>query len=235
MFKGLQVTLYDIFGYFLPGVIVVLALSILFWTFFWPTSPYVVYTDFSIPVVVIFAFAAYVAGHVAQGVGNLLEKLPSAKQVIDGSLPTTDDLATSLREALVKRFGRGAQELPPREIYQLCDQTLIHHGSLGEREIFSYREGFYRGVCVAMVALAVAFIVRLLRPPIQLWIVDSPIAVTYGPLTFAALLSSMGAWLSFRRYLHFAKLRIYTCLLRFLALSTGAATPKESENPDGQS
>jgi len=220
VFKGLQVTLYDIFGYFLPGVILVFALSILFWTLFWPASPYVIYTEFSIPVLVIVAFIAYVAGHLAQACGNFLEKLPEAKKTIEDELPLSKELNARFREALVERFGNSAKHLSARETYQLCDQTLIHHGSLAEREIFSYREGFYRGICVSFMVLGIALIVRLFRSPVQLWVVDSPLNISYGPLILAALLSVFGAWLSFRRYLRFATLRICTCLTRFLALST---------------
>lgn len=58
MLKDIQVTLYDVFGYFFPGLILVFALTILFWALFWPVAPYVVYTDFSGPVMAIFALVA---------------------------------------------------------------------------------------------------------------------------------------------------------------------------------
>jgi hypothetical protein len=129
--KDIQITLYDIFGYFLPGVIFVFALTVLFWALFWPTKPYVIYKDFSGAVIAIFVLIAYLSGHIAQGCGNFLEKLPKAKHVLDSKPHIGKELDTALRQALTQRFGEGAEKLPPREMYGLCDQSLVHHGSFG--------------------------------------------------------------------------------------------------------
>lgn len=229
MFKDLQLTLYDIFGYFFPGLIVLFALTILFWALFWPTSAYVVYTDFSAPIIAILVLIAYLAGHLAQACGNFLEKLPRARDVLEKKLLIDDQLGPALNKALGQRFGHGAEKLTPRETYRLCDQALVHHGSFGEREIFVYREGFYRGVCIALAVLTFGLLVRLVRLPARLWILDAPTDIPFGALVLVILLAALGAWLCFRRYLRFAEYRIRTCLLRFLALSTASSTPHKEE------
>jgi len=229
VFKDIQVTLYDIFGYFLPGVIVVFALTILFWAMCWPRAPYVIYTDFSGPVIAIFALTAYLCGHLSQACGNFLEKVPRAEAILEKRFLIDGELGSGLKKALAQRFGHGADKLLPREMYRLCDESLVHHGSIGERDIFTYREGFYRGVCVALALLAVALIVRLVRFPATLWILDSPTEIPFCALLVAVLLSIVGSWLCFRRYLRFAEHRIRTCLLRFLALSTSPPIAKKEE------
>lgn len=229
MFKDLQVTLYDIFGYLFPGAIVVFALTILSWSLFWPAQPYTIYTDFSWPAVIIIALVSYLGGHLAQACGNFLEKLPRATDILHKRLLIDEGLSGELKKTLGKRFGASAEALPPREMYQLCDQCLVHHGSLGEREVFIYREGFYRGVCVALAVLAIGLSVRLVRFPARLWILDSPTDIPFGALVLAILISVLGCWLCFRRYLRFAEHRIRTCLLRFLALSTGPSIAAKKE------
>lgn len=141
MFKDIQVTVYDIFGYFFPGAILLFALTILFWAVFWPQAPYVVYMDFSGTTIAILVLIAYLAGHLSQACGNFLERLPAAKDVLDTNLLIDEELVSALKKHLTQRFGHGVEDLSPRGTHRLCDQSLVHHGSFGEREIFMYREG----------------------------------------------------------------------------------------------
>jgi hypothetical protein len=227
--KDIRITLYDIFGYLLPGITALFAVTVLAWGLFWPTAPYVVYTEFSGPIIVILSYTAYIAGHLCQACGNFLEKLPVAKDVLDGQLLIDRELAAPLKTALTQRFGDSVGKLTAKETYFLCDESLVHHGSFGEREIFIYREGFYRGMCVAFAVLSIGIIVRLLHHPARLWLLDSPTYLSPSVLVFALSTCVLGSWLCFRRYLRFAEIRIRTCLLRFLALSTSSSIPKRKE------
>lgn len=220
MLKDFQITLYDLFGYLLPGGVILLSLAILFWTLFWPNDPFVFWLDLSTPKIVCVLFVAYLAGHVGQAVGNLIEKIPAAHRMLYDHLPISRHLEALVRKAFCSRFGRDAEALEPHELYELCDQTLIHHGSLGEREIFTYREGFYRGNCVALGLLALALFVRLFRTPTKLWVAEGVVYLSQKLLFLAAALASVAAALAFQRYLRFARHRIRSCLLRFLALTT---------------
>lgn len=101
MFKDIQVTLYDIFGYFFPGLILAFALSILSWAMFWPQEPYVIYTDFSGPVITIIVLIAYLGGHLSQACGNFLEKTPPAKVILEKQPQIHHDLIPALNQALI--------------------------------------------------------------------------------------------------------------------------------------
>ena len=229
LFKELQITLYDIFGYFLPGAVIVAAFLVLFWTLFWPTFP------LRIPVTLPFfpgaciALVAYLAGHMGQAVGNFLEKLPTVKKTLEAKLPVSHEFAELVRDAVSARFGEKARSLNPKELWDLCDQALLFGGSPGEREIFVYREGFYRGCCVAFSFLALTLLPRIIWQPAVVCWGSHTVAAYRGEITLAIAIAGLGAWLSFRRYLRFACIKKVTCLARFLALVASPPGHKETK------
>jgi hypothetical protein len=226
MFKDLQVTLYDFFGYLLPGAVILIALVLLFWSIFWSAAPLAVPVTLPPLAVTALTLFAYLLGHLGQAVSNLFEKLPSAKRTAE-SLPVSDELGSLIRDAIVARFGSKARTLTPKELYALCDQALIHAQSLGEREIFIYREGFYRGNCLAFAFLALTLVLRMVCVPAVITVAESRIEVHRGELVLTAALAAVGAWMFFRRYLRFGTYKIGSCLMRFLALTTNAQENSE--------
>jgi hypothetical protein len=218
MFKELQVTLYDIFGYLLPGAIILLGFMLIFWAIFWPTTPIWVYVHPPLSLAVCAVLFAYLAGHLGQAVGNFLETLPHVKTVLEAKLPLSVELNQMVYDAVAARFGEKAKHLKPKELLTLCDQSLVHAASLGEREIFVYREGFYRGTCVALGFFALALVIRLLWSPAVLVLTTRSIEFHRRELAVAAALAGLGSWLSFRRYLRFACIKNVCCATRFLAL-----------------
>src|SRR3977135_2854446 len=69
MLKDIQVTLYDIFGYLVPGFVSLAALVIPFWGFSFPTIPlpFQVFSEHGLATGV----AAYVIGHMTQAIANI--------------------------------------------------------------------------------------------------------------------------------------------------------------------
>lgn len=229
MFKELQITLYDIFGYLLPGSIILIAVVILFWSLFWPSAPFALVADVPTLATIGLVFSAYLAGHVGQGIGNFLEKLPNVKRKLEADLPLSNELSQLVRDAVAARFGERAGSLKPKELVLLCDQALICACSPGEREMFVYREGFYRGNCVALAILALTLVLRLARSPAVIYVADARIEVHRGALALAAVVTAFGTWMSFRRYLRFATHKNETCLTRFLALTKEPSKEKEKK------
>jgi hypothetical protein len=217
--KDLQITLYDIFGYLLPGAVLLVAAILLFWTLFWPDASITFPTALPILASTSLLFAAYLAGHLAQALGNQLEKLSKARGRLDEELPLSPELEKMVRQAASDRFGEHAKTLAASELFHLCDQTLVHNCSPGEREIFTYREGFYRGNSVALTFVSLALIIRLVCVPAIVVISGTGHKLYRGPLALAAVLTGVGAWLCYRRFLRFAEHRCRSCFLRFLALS----------------
>lgn len=227
MFKELQITLYDIFGYLLPGSIILIAVVVLFWSLFWPSAPLALSADVPTLAAVGLVFSAYLAGHLGQGIGNFMEKLPNVKRNLETNLPLSTELSGLVRDAVAVRFGEHARSLNPNDLALLCDQAMIYVGSPGDREIFVYREGFYRGNCVALALLGLTLVLRLVCSPAVIYLADARVEIHRNQLALAAVIAAFGTWLSFRRYLRFSAHKNATCLARFLALAT--ERPKEKE------
>lgn len=229
MFKELQITLYDIFGYLLPGSIILIAVVILFWSLFWPGAPLALFADVPISATIGLVFSAYLAGHLGQGIGNFMEKLPPVKRKLETEVPLSSELSQLVRDAVAARFGEQARSLSPKDLALLCDQALICACSPGEREIFVYREGFYRGNCVALALLGLTLALRLICSPTIIYLADARIEIHRIQLLLAALIAAFGTWLSFRRYIRFSTHKNATCLARFLALTKEPSRVKEVE------
>ena len=219
MFKDVQVTLYDFFGYLLPGAATLFAVVLVFWTFFWPHASLSLPSALPVLATTSLLFAAYLAGHLGQALGNLLEKVSPGRNNLDKKLPLSPELGKEVVHALAGRFGEQIKTLEPKELFHLCDQALVHCSSLGEREIFTYREGFYRGNAVALSCVSFALAVRLVCVPAMLSIGGQIYEIYRAPLALAVVLTGVSAWLCYARFLRFAEHRYRSCFLRFLALS----------------
>jgi len=219
LFKDIQVTLYDFFGYLLPGAAIGAATIVLFWTLFWPRESLTLPSTFPALATTCLVFIAYLAGHLGQALGNLLEKVSPGRAKLDKDLPLSPELSKLVIDAVANRFGDQAKTLQAKELLHLCDQTLVHSCSLGEREIFTYREGFYRGNAVALTLLTLALLVRLICTPATVTIGAGAFEIHWAPLVLAAALTAISAWLCYARFLRFAEHRYRSCFLRFLALT----------------
>lgn len=234
MIKDLQVTLYDVFGYLLPGMVFLAALATLFWAIYLPSTEFV----FDLPTVeiwIIFVVMSYVAGHMAQAVGNLITWVrPSTEELVLGSTSTHKG---RLSESLVNACKAKAKEALSVDltnenanwVYRFCDDAVIRSGKVGERDIYIYREGFYRGILIAMLTFAVATLALIVR---LFWVEGHKLKtpkwdITQGQLVFFLLLWSVWAWLAFQRYRRFGEYRITHALLGFL-------TVKEEKKPDAK-
>jgi hypothetical protein len=218
MFKDIQVTLYDIFGYLLPGSVAVAALAVLSWSIFWPSHPLVLTSTIPKVALVCLLFTMYLTGHLVQGLGNLVDSLARRWKLLD-EMPISSKLADVVRSSTVSRFGSEVESMKAGELFGLCDQTLLCHGSLGDREIFMYREGFYRGNFVALTLLSIAFLFRMASRPIFVSVFGVNAELWRRHVLFAALLSGLGAVLAFRRYIRFAEHSRRACFMRFVALA----------------
>ncbi len=229
MFKELQITLYDIFGYLLPGSIILMAFALLFWSLFWPSAPLALTANVPTWVAIGLVFSAYLAGHLGQGIGNFLEKLPNVKRRLENNIPLPTELGGLVRDAVAVRFGEQTRSLNTKDLALLCDQALVYAGSPGDREVFVYREGFYRGNCVALAFLGLTLLLRMVCSPAVIMLGNARVEIYRGQLIAAVVIAGFGSWLSFIRYLRFGAHKNSTCLTRFLALSTESSHDKKEK------
>jgi len=229
VFKDVQITLYDIFGFLLPGSVVELAIVIGFWSLFWPSHTLAIPSKLPALAVTFLLLAAYLSGHLAQAMSNIVERLSKASKRFDESVPLSSDLEKLLRHTAGKHLGAATANLGAKELYLLCDQSLVHNRSMGEREIFIYREGFYRGNSVALAFLALSLCIRILHSPATVALGQKVIEFHRSQIALVLALNALGAWLAYWRYLRFRSHKYQTCFARFIALWTVPSPPMEQK------
>src|SRR5260370_17797686 len=118
--KDIRITLYDIFGYLIPGVVMLFAISLFFWTIFWPASTLVIPSKLPAIALGSLLFAAYLVGHLGQAIGNLLEKLPMIRKRLDEALPLSKGVEGLLTSAIGARFANPLDLLNPQHLFPPC-------------------------------------------------------------------------------------------------------------------
>jgi hypothetical protein len=253
MWKDMRVTLYDIFGYFLPGS-VILGGFFLCWKAcggsqllsglqVWERS-------------VLLVLGAYYLGHMAQGIGNGLEVFigdptkvilgragsgcESFRKIIlgqkrweriDEKVHTTAQGQFDQLMGLSKSAsGEVKGDERAKWLYPCCAEVIGQLGHNELREMYEYREGFYRGSAIAFVLVAIVLI-----PTIACWKSHfSSVWLFWITLALTPLLSFLAAFLSLRRYGRFAESRVRSTLLGFLVLenhfSKGSASVNKMED-----
>lgn len=221
MLRDLRVTLYDIFGYLLPGAVFLAAIVILFWTLFFPSIPISPYRPTG-EAWVILLLLAYFCGHFAQALGNLVAGLlPETYELLlgknqPGSLP--ESLIQAAKRKAGKMVGVQPEKLDSQWLYTACDQMVAQCGNTQDREVYQYREGFYRGLSVSYVALFLSLTLRAIIPGGAILTSDGPHSIGKGVMAFLIALLLFASWLSFQRYRRFARHRVTGAVIGFLAL-----------------
>src|SRR5713226_8810495 len=75
--KALRLTLYEILGYLIPGMMAMLAAILAMWGSFWHTIDTDLVNSFSRREIVLLLLFAYLLGHIMQAIGNLIENAPA--------------------------------------------------------------------------------------------------------------------------------------------------------------
>jgi len=229
MLGDIQATLYDTFGYLLPGGVFLAALAILFWALYMPQVPLVL-AELSVPAYIALLVLAYFLGHLNQALGNMLVKLlrPPEEAVLSKGQPESMpyDLVQLAQVKASEMLGVDLKEMSPEWLFRICDETMVQRGSCTDREVYQYREGFYRGVTISLLVLAMALIVRAVIPGTSLRIATSVQVLSTLTLLFFIFLSIAGAWLTFRRYRRFSRYRVTHAILGFLVLQEQKQTEK---------
>ena len=222
-----RITLYDVFGYLLPGLVTFAAVSIFVWALVFPraalTTPHLNGPEW-IAVVV----AAYVLGHLVQAVADWIIEQPGLQPQGRKALewvPLEKKIARKVHEPAPEDNATDAKKDEwARKIYELCDIVVSQKGQTGDREIYQYREGFYRGLSVALVLTLVAVIVRGLVSGDA--IVGKHHAITGGEYFLVCAVLAAAAFLSWQRFLHFFALKWHNAVWSFAVVAGMIGFPK---------
>lgn len=173
-------SLYDFFGFLVPGTLLLAALAVAYWALFLPDWV-LVGVSFPPEGWVVLLGLSYLCGHLAQGAANHIPPWNNRRTTLGGKgnrwwnmgWPTVPHAAIVEATArLEKLCSKGwLEKLGDEEIGRVCQYGLIAEGVSGDREIFEYRRGFYRGVSISALTLAIALLLRIYSGPavVSLW------------------------------------------------------------------
>jgi len=196
-----------------------LALGILFWAIFLPIVPLRL-GSWELSKLWYFGLvvSSYFAGHVLQSVSRTWFKNPDETVLADPK-SSVAALLEGARSQIADHLGlEKPSMLTNSALVRLCDEVAVQNGQPGDREVFVYREGFYRGSIAAFLLLDVALIVRCTVSGASLSIGTLLVPVSKGELTFLIIVVTSGLFFIWRRYKHFASLRVMRAITAFVSI-----------------
>jgi hypothetical protein len=215
---NIRLPLYDIFGYLLPGIVAMLAAMLLIWSIYLPAAAL---TFLTVPkqVWLILTVIAYFAGHFVQAIGNAIsDRIVRPEEHIFGEHADANckELVKEVHAVVHKNLG--VNKIEALWVYRVCDAAVLHCGTTTEREIYVYREGFYRGASVAFGLLTIGLFVRaLIGSTTIFW--DKAVISVPGSLLWALFAASAcGCALMMYRFHRFAHYRVRHALVSYLLI-----------------
>ena len=158
MLDNFTFTLYEIFGYLMPGSLALAGFAVIYWALFIPCVPLGVATFTpGVGTWVIVLAGCYILGHAAQAVGNKLLRFVEKKALEMKGAPL---LRKSAFDSAAKILGMEVKDLEARWVYRVLDEYAVQSGQPGDRDMFIYREGFYRGTCISLFFFSAALFAR---------------------------------------------------------------------------
>jgi hypothetical protein len=167
--KNLKASIYDILGYFLPGLLVILVLILLFLNYdvkyLFEEIKRLSTTEIMLAIII-----AYIIGHLIQSISNILEniflKLPLLKYI--SGAPSYQYLSESNKfysNEFKKLIINAAKEifksenLKEKELFNLCYSLILQKGETYRIELFVSLYGFYRGLSYSCLISSILFFI----------------------------------------------------------------------------
>ena len=134
-FADIQVTLYDIFGYLLPGLVALGSITIFCWAAFTPASALTTPKLSGAWWIAVFV-TSYILGNLVQAIANML---PYLQPRIEASLSWTQH-----GDALASKLGLSKHEHETHEsfaqrVFEAADIVVAQRGNTDDRQIYQYR------------------------------------------------------------------------------------------------
>ncbi len=229
----IRASLYDIFGYLLPGIFSLTALWIVSWTIFHPNLSLDISPLSNSTVAGGIGVIAYVLGHFTHAVGNWILATKSTNfQTSPNRDKKPNPISTHFQrtyfrkeklelvdEALKQKFGEEYLKLSQEDKFSIIDEYRVLSPKENEREVFVYREGFYRGMIIALSMLFIALLVSLFQDNLSVSVAREIYSASRGERLFilcSTILVIAGFW---RRMVRFAYYRMSRAVAIFLILS----------------
>jgi len=229
--KDIKLTLYDIFGYLVPGIVFLLGLMILYWTVFLNETR-LTFPSLSTAKWLGLAVTAYLLGHMAQAIANLLPGIfPEGISLVSarGDDKGFRELLAAGRRKLAKKLEEQPNRLTDSAVIAISTRAVKLSGGASVDEIYEHRAGFYRGLAVSSSLVAVALVMGAARN-IAIEIPAPHLMGAGGLLGTAACFGGFGV-LSGLRYRRFAARRVHQALLALVF--TDATRGRDQSSDEG--
>lgn len=218
--KDLEVTLYDVFGYLIPGCIAFTGIYLIAWRLVLPLDQD--WSKMSSGGWAVVLGIAYVIGHFVQALSNavsrLIQKDPVHRILTEHSVSSPDIVLQANKRACIKMGLSAENDLTMKTLYDFMDHYLQQHGNTESRNIYVYREGFYRGLAGGLLLLAIGTIILMTGEQGNFSAFGATIKVTKPCAGFLGVFSIIMALLSMVRYRRFLIYRVKNTLYSFLAI-----------------
>lgn len=228
----LRASLYDIFGYLIPGIVALCALRLLSWTVLYPDSVLSL-EPLEKPIFAIFlSIIAYALGHLLHAIGNWFKPTKSTNYEASKELNNRSWLSLLFSRIKVsntvieiadleleKHFGVPTTRLNNNEKYTLIDEFRVIGDKENEREVYIYREGFYRGMVISTSLLFLSLLVSLFVGDLSILYSKMTINIQQVERVFYVIpvfIAIIGFWSRMMRFSHY---RISRSVAHFLILS----------------
>lgn len=216
-----QITIYDIVGYLFPGIFALFGLYLASCPLFAHCESVLV--RFTSAKFAALALLAYVLGHCIQGVANWLDRLLAPKTALTRILGPEQDASVAhvrcARRRAATLFGVPVEAIGGQDLYGLMDGYALQHGKTETRDMYIYREGFYRGLAVAFLFIAFGAIIRLLGEH-HAAVIGGRAVLSREMLLFLLAASLFATRICYQRFRRFESYRLNHSLYSFLALTT---------------
>jgi len=162
---------------------------------------------------------AYFAGHFVQALGNVFsDLLERPEERVFGESADVDCKVLVKQAHSVVHTAVGVTNVAPVWMYRLCDAAVLHCGTTNEREIFVYREGFYRGASVSFGLLTIGLFVRSIVGATSIFWNGRQMPVPRSLLLLFVVISAAGCVLMISRFHRFSQYRVRHALISFLLI-----------------
>lgn len=224
MMSGLQLTLYEILGYIFPGIFGLISIAILYWTVFWSNKVININLNLTIGQIVVLLISVYVTGHIIQAISNSINKYFKKPEEFILSISEKNSLSEEILKRLFllinENFLVDANKISKTDIYFLCDSALLQNETIGQREIFEYREGFYRGMSITCFILSIVIVIRSIVPDFCVKLDEYVVNIDLLHGLFFSLVFIIFGYFNYIRFRRFARYRVTNAIFGYLALNS---------------
>jgi hypothetical protein len=234
----LKASLYDVFGYLFPGLFAIVAFRLLVWIVLYPKNILSITPLSNSLIISSIGIIAYIIGHLTHAIGNWISLTKSTRfepepdAVVEQSnksfaasiekqfdrVRISKNLLDLIDQAIKEKFGEEYTKLNSDEKFSLLDEYRVFCGKENEREIYVYREGFYRGMVIALAFLFIALFFSLFCGDLSVTTGKEIFSMSRSERFFILLLTTItiaGFW---RRMVRFTHYRLNRAASLFLVL-----------------